>query len=473
STKLIHGGVRYLAQGNISLVYEALHERGLLLRNAPHLIHRQPFLIPCYGGWEEAKYLCGLKLYDWLSGRLSLGASRYVKKKQVLAEMPALRGHGLTGGVRYWDAQFNDARLAINLAQTAIDKGGVVLNYCPVTGLIKNKEGKLTGVQAFDTEQNKEYLFSAKTVINATGVYVDTVRQMDEPQRQSLVQVSQGIHLVVSRTFLPGNEALMIPKTTDGRVLFAVPWEEHVLIGTTDTPVPAATPEPKAMEEEVQFILETVNQYLAPAPQQKDVLSVFAGLRPLVATSGKGKQTKELSRGHTILVSPSNLITITGGKWTTYRSMAADAVNKAIETANLPARPCSTEHLKIHGAIANRTADHWSVYGSDATGIMELMEKNPGLRSRLVEALPYTAAEVVWAVHNELARTVEDVLARRLRLLFLNAGTAITAAPQVARLMRHELGKDEEWEKAQLEDFYKVAENYLPKMQATAPLTAY
>lgn len=460
STKLVHGGVRYLAQGDIRLVYDALHERGILQKNAAHLVKRQPFIIPCYSWMDKAKYLVGLKLYDWLSGRYSFGQSRFLNKKELLQKLPGLNPKNLAGGVEYYDGQFDDARLAINLAQTAAEQGAVLLNYFKVTGL-KKEDGKTAGVIAVDAETRKEYKLAAKVVINATGVFVDELLQMDTPGRRPLVRPSQGVHLVVDQSFLQSSSAVMIPKTADGRVLFAVPWHNHVLLGTTDTPLDKHSLEPEALQKEIRFILETVKQYLTRPPQEKDVLSVFAGLRPLAAPQKATSTTKEISRDHKLLVSDSGLITITGGKWTTYRKMAEETVNKAAEVGGLPSVACTTKNIGIHGCEDISPKNNWAVYGTDREKILALTKELPRLRNKLIEEHLYTEAEVVWAIRNEMARTVEDVLARRLRLLFLDAKAASLAAPSVAELMAKELGYTEDWKLAQIESFTKLAANYL------------
>lgn len=459
STKLVHGGVRYLAQGNIQLVYGALHERGLLLKNAPHIVSRRSFIIPCYSLWERVQYLSGLKIYDWMSGRLSLGSSKAVSKEEVVAALPNINPKGLQGGVRYYDGQFNDTRLLVNLAQSCIDQGATVLNYFPVSGFLK-KEGRITGVRAMDQESGVAYSLIAKTVVNATGAFVDNIIRMDEGAAAPMVTLSQGIHLVVPGSFLPGVDALMIPKTSDDRVLFAVPWENHVLLGTTDTPVQQLLLEPKALEQEIKFVLHTVRQYMTTAPTRNDVLSVFAGLRPLVAGTKK-KKTKELSRDHSLVVHDSGLITITGGKWTTYRQMAADVIDRAMQLSEKEIKPCGTDKLKIHGHTDEKAGGHLSVYGSDAKNIEDLMQQDPRLRKNIAEGFPYTVAEVLWTVRAELARTVEDVLARRLRLLFLDARKAIAAAPLVASILKTELERDEVWEKEQVDCFTNLAKAYL------------
>jgi glycerol-3-phosphate dehydrogenase len=455
STKLIHGGVRYLAQGNIRLVYEALRERGILLKNAPHLVKPQTFIIPCYNRFQKIKYWIGLKLYDWMSGRLSLGKSVSLNKKQVIERLPNIKNKGLIGGIEYYDGQFDDARLAINLAETASEYGAVVLNYFKVNSLIKNEE-KITGVTAIDIFNNKVYSLHSKIVINATGVFVDDILHLDKSSSKPLVRPSQGVHLVVNNSFLKSNDAFLIPKTSDGRVLFIVPWHQHVLLGTTDTTVDKSLLEPVALKKEIEFILENIAQYLIKPPHSKDVLSVFVGLRPL-ANSGTTNNTKEISRSHKLIVSDSGLITITGGKWTTYRKMAEDVVKRAIGVAGLEKIKCKTKGIKIHG----HTVEMISVFGSDEEKINELIQQNSSLNKLLGNQFPYKEAHVIWAVRNEMALTVEDVLARRTRILFLDAKIAIALASRIAVLMAKELNHDEPWIQSQITEFTQLAQQYV------------
>jgi glycerol-3-phosphate dehydrogenase len=457
STKLVHGGVRYLAQGDIRLVYDALRERGLLLKNAPHLVKRQPFIIPCYTLFSKLKFLVGLKLYDWLSGRFSFGKSRFLSKKETVDLLPGINSRKLVGGIEYFDGQFDDARLAINLAQTAAEHGAVLLNYFKVSGLLKNNN-KLTGVKATDVESSQEYTLQAKVIINATGVFVDDVLQMDTPGKKAMVRPSQGVHLVVNRSFLDSEKAMMIPETADGRVLFAVPWHNQLLLGTTDTPLTKHSLEPVALEKEISFILNTVKQYMNNAPKREDVLSVFAGLRPLAAPGKDTDSTKEISRDHKLVVSESGLITITGGKWTTYRKMAEETVNKAIEVGSLQSVQCNTKQIVIHGG---GDASGQTVYGSDYREIAALEKEVPRLSTKLIDSMTHTYAEVIWSIRNEMARTVEDVLARRLRVLFLNAKAAEKAAPVVAQLIAQELNYSEAWQKQQIEEFSTLSKQYL------------
>lgn len=460
STKLVHGGVRYLAQGDIALVYEALHERSLLLTNAPHLVHDQEFIIPCYSWKTKYMYLLGLKFYDLLAGKNDFRKSSFLSTAEVIKAIPGINPEGLIGGVSYSDGQFDDSRLAVNLAQTANEHGGVLLNYAKVTGLIKNGD-KVSGLRFTDLESGKEHELQASIVINATGVFVDEILKMDVPKGDPLVRPSQGAHVVLDQSFLKGNSALMIPKTSDGRVLFAVPWHGKVLVGTTDTPLDAHSAEPRPLEQEIEFILSTAGKYLTKAPTRKDVLSAFAGLRPLAAPGKDTNKTKEISRSHKLIVSKSGLITITGGKWTTYRKMAMDVVDKAIALGKLSAAACVTRTTKIHGYTPKALTGALAVYGADAEGINKLVAAQPELGQKVMEKHPYLAAEIVWVVRNEMARTVEDVLARRIRILFLNAAAAIELAPAVARIMATELKKDEQWVKKQTEAFISLANEYL------------
>ncbi len=459
STKLIHGGLRYLKQGNLSLVIEALHERGLLCRNAPHLVSHLGFLIPSYHWWEGPFYGIGVKVYDLLAGKLGLEKSVHLSKEETLARFPTLEPKDLRGGSIYFDGQFDDARLACCLAQTAANHGAVCLNYCPVTGLLK-ENGRVSGVFAQDSETGETFACRGKAVLNACGVFSDAVRRFDDPNTSPLIQPSQGIHFVVDRSYLPTDAAVIIPHTDDNRVLFFVPWHNHVLIGTTDTPVPEIQAEPRPLEEEIDFILKTTARYLTKPLERSQVLTVFAGLRPLVKAGGK-ENTAALSRDHVILVSPSGLITITGGKWTTYRKMAQDAVDKAIETAKLPNAPCRTHDLRLHGYEEGRhPVDAWLSYGSDRRLLSDLSSRNPELERPLHSRLPYTGAEIVWAARHEMARTVEDALARRTRSLFLDARAAMEIAPAAARLMAQELGFPPAWEKEQTEQFLRLAKSY-------------
>jgi glycerol-3-phosphate dehydrogenase len=457
STKLVHGGVRYLEQGNVSLVMSALKERGLLRQNAPHLVHDLAFVVPNYSWWEAPFYGIGLKLYDLLAGKYGFGASKLLSKDETLALLPGLEPEELRGGVIYYDGQFDDARLLIHLAMTAADHGATLLNYCSATSLLRDSEGYLNGVVARDEETGEEFSLPARIVVNATGVFTDSIRRMADSSVDPLLITSQGIHLVFDRSFLRGDTALMVPRTSDGRVLFVIPWHDHAVAGTTDTPVDAPSLEPRPLEEEIEFILETAGRYLSRPPTRADVLAVYVGLRPLVKGDGK---TSALSRDHVIHVDPSGLLTITGGKWTTYRHMAEDTVDHAITLGRLRDEPCPTRNLHIHGYLEVEDPDApLAVYGADAAAIRDLA-KDPQLAAQLNPALPYIAAEVVWAARNEMARSVEDVLARRTRALFLNAAAASAMAEPVARLLAQELGYDDAWIAAQIAAFRVLAKQY-------------
>jgi glycerol-3-phosphate dehydrogenase len=478
STKLVHGGVRYLQQGNVALVIDALKERGLLLSNAPHLVRNLSFVVPNYEWWEGPFYGIGLKMYDLLAGKQGFGRSRVLSRDRTLQLLPTLEPEGLVGGVIYYDGQFDDARLCVAMARTASEQGAAIVTYAPVTGLVK-EGGEVVGVRFRDADPcaagrerrgmgdgdggGGEREVRAGVVVNATGPWTDDIRRMDEPGAGRLLRHSQGVHLVLPRDFLPGESAIMVPRTDDGRVLFAIPWLDRVLIGTTDTPVEAATLEPVALDEEVDFLLEHAGRYLDRDPRREDVLSVFAGLRPLVGADDERSSTASLSRDHTLLIADSGLVTITGGKWTTYRKMAEDTVDQAATLAGLEDRPCVTRKLHLHGYHAQAARfGELEHYGSDAPDIRELIGQDPGLAEPLSEAFEIRAGEVVWAARHEMARTVEDFLARRTRALLLDARAAMAAAPRVAALMAAELGLDRAWEEEQAAAFTDTAGKYLP-----------
>lgn len=461
STKLVHGGVRYLAQGNIGLVREALHERTTLLKNAPHLAQPLPFVMPSYRWWETPFYGAGLKVYDALAGRAGLGATEFLGRGQTIACLPTVRPDGLQGGVKYWDGQFDDARLALALARTAAARGALVLNYCPVTALL-HEGGRITGVACSDAETGRAFTVRARCVVNATGVWVDRLRQEDAQASgrdvQPIVAPSQGVHVAVDREFLPGQHALMVPKTADGRVLFGVPWMGKVILGTTDTPRGDLPLEPRPFREELAFILGEAARYLVRAPQPRDIRSLWVGLRPLVKPQREeGEKTKSISREHTVLVSRSGLVTVTGGKWTTYRAMAEDALEKCFDAGLLPRVAAGvTADLKLVAAPAAATAVPIShapgahLYGTEAAQLAAL----PGAERHLGGGL--TEAMVRFAARHEFARTVEDVLARRIRLLFLDAALAGGLADEVASLLREETGVD-----PQAPAFRELAASYL------------
>jgi glycerol-3-phosphate dehydrogenase len=459
STKLVHGGVRYLRQGNVALVLEALRERGLLRQNAPHLVKNQSFVVPNYDWWEGPFYGIGLKIYDKLAGDLGLGPSKHLSKEETLEHIPTLEPEDLNGGIIYHDAQFDDARLAINLMQTIFDHDGVALNYMKVTDLLK-ANGLISGVKVEDQEGKHKMEIQGRVVINATGMFTDQIRKMDNSENQSIMQASQGVHIVLDKSFQPGESAIMVPRTDDGRVLFAVPWHECIIVGTTDTPLDEPSLEPRATEEEVEFLLTHAARYLTKDPKPKDVLSVFAGIRPLVSRGGSNN-TASISRDHTLLIDPSGLVTITGGKWTTYRKMAEDTVNEAAVIAGLDERESVTENLRLHGWLKNsEAAEPFELYGSDAPHLKKIAQKQEDWNQLLHSNLPYTPAEIVWAARKEMARTVEDVLARRTRALLLDARASIEMAEPVAELLANELNYDEQWKQQQIKEYTELARGY-------------
>jgi glycerol-3-phosphate dehydrogenase len=470
STKLVHGGVRYMAQGNISLVYEGLKERGLMLKNAPHLVRNQKFIIPAYSLWDILIYTIGLNLYDLLSGKLGFGRSRLMSGKETIQALPELNKNGLKGGVLYHDGQFDDTRMLVSLAFTCSDHGGSVINYMKVDGLIK-ENNRVTGLKVTDLEGHSDYFVRAKTIINAAGVFADEIIQLDTPGTDRQIRPSQGIHIVLDRDFLKSDYALMVPGTSDGRVMFAVPWYNRVVIGTTDTPVDQISLEPKALREEIKFILETTGQYLDKQPSEEDILCIFAGLRPLAAPQGKGKRTRDISRRHKVTISSSGLITIVGGKWTSYRKMAEDAVNEAIKTGQLPLRKCITSCLQIHGYDDHILAgsNPCSPYGADLSQVEKIESESEEFKGFISERLQIKKSQIIWAVREEMARTVEDALARRTRALFLDARESMNIAPETARIMAKELGRGEEWISSQLREYTKLAEGYLVKEMSQMP----
>jgi glycerol-3-phosphate dehydrogenase len=462
STKLVHGGVRYLQQGNVSLVMEALRERGRLLQNAPHLVSDLAVVVPNYEWWEAPFYGVGMKVYDVMAGRYRFGRSKNLSVEETTAQLPNIEREGLRGGVLYHDGQFDDARLLVNLAQTAFEQGATIINYAKVNDLVKDSAGFLTGVRVVDQENGEEFQATARVVINATGPFCDEIRRLDSPTASAVIQPSQGVHITIDRSFLAGDTAIMVPRTTDGRVMFALPWHDHVIVGTTDTPLDRVSLEPRPTAEEVDFILETTVQYLVRDPTREDVLSAFAGIRPLVR-AGEVDNTAALSREHSIEISASGLLTIAGGKWTTYRNMAEDCVDHAITVGDLVDRPCVTKSLRIHGHLRDAERfDELAWYGSDAMAVRTLIESEDRFGERLHPALPYRAGEVIWSARSEMARTVDDYLSRRSRATFLNARAAMEMAPTVAQLLAEALGRDNRWVQSQVRDYRQIASGYVP-----------
>jgi glycerol-3-phosphate dehydrogenase len=461
STKLVHGGVRYLEQGNVPLVMEALKERGMLKENAPHLVKELPFVVPNYEWWEAPFYGVGLRLYDLLAGKYGFGPSRNLSKEETLEKIPTLQPEGLRGGVIYYDGQFDDSRLLVQMAMTAVEQGAAVVNYCGAKSLRTDASGRVSSVVVEDRESGNEFEVEGRVIINATGPFSDTVRQLADAKAPGMVAPSQGVHIVLNKSFVPAENSIMVPHTSDGRVMFAIPWHGHTVVGTTDTAVTEIPAEPVPMEQEIEFILQTASLYLENKPKRSDILSVWAGIRPLVRAPGAAS-TSALSRDHSIHIDPNGLITIAGGKWTTYRKMAEDCVDQAALIGGLDERECVTKRLRIHGYHHQASRfGHMQVFGGDAVAIQDMIRVHPERGKRLHDALPYTEAEVIWAARWEMARTVEDVLARRTRALFLNAGAATAMAPRVAELLAAELGKDVGWQKSQVDGFRALAQGYL------------
>lgn len=461
STKLVHGGVRYMAQGDLLLVMEALHERGIMLKNAPHLTFNQEFVIPVYTIWDAIMYTVGLKFYDLLAGRLSMGKSYFINSKKTLSRLPQLRKRDLKGGIVYHDGQFDDSRMAIALAQSCIERGGLVLNYFKVTGLLKNDKGKITGVRAVNETSGEEFNLNANLVINATGVFADSIAGMDNPASKPTIKPSQGVHIVLDKSFLQSDSAIMIPKTDDGRVLFAIPWYNEVVVGTTDTPVDKISLEPVALEKEISFILQTAAKYLVKPPRREDILCIYAGLRPLAADPDNPASTKEVSRRHRITLSPSGLLSIIGGKWTTYRRMAEETIEKAIKAGFLEKRKCITANLKLTTLPENNNSGRLHIYGENSSEIEKLILEDPESAKLLDPRLPYSRAEIIWICRNEMPVNIEDILSRRTRALLLNVKASAAIANEVAQLMANEFGYDMKWQTEQIDSYNKLIDNYL------------
>ncbi|GAA4850149.1 glycerol-3-phosphate dehydrogenase/oxidase [Algivirga pacifica] len=462
STKLVHGGVRYLEQGDILMVKEALYERGVLMENAPHLVQNRKFVVPAFDWWETPYYTAGLKIYDMMAGKLGLGPSESISREETIKALPNINQEGLNGGVTYYDGQFDDARLAITLAQSIADYGGTLLNYAKVTQLHKNEDEQIAGVQVEDLINEEPIKIKAKAVVNATGVFVDGIRSMDKARAPQSIQPSQGVHIVLDRSFMQGDTALMIPRTEDKRVLFAVPWHDVIILGTTDTPVDSPTLEPVALSTEVDFILKTAARYLSKAPTRDDIKSVFAGLRPLAKPDASDtKSTKGMSRSHQVIISDTGLISVIGGKWTTYRKMGEDVVNLYEEHLKLSSQPCLTESTLLHGYQKEVDFDDpLSVYGNDKGKLLQLIEREPALGEKIHADLPYLKVQILWGVLFEMAQTVEDILSRRTRALLLDAKASVEAAPMVSEWMAEILGKSTEWQLNQLSEFTQLSDSY-------------
>lgn len=460
STKLVHGGVRYLAQGNIKLVIEALKERGRLLKNAPHITSVQSFVLPVYSYWDKWFYGIGLKMYEWLSGKWSLGKTTIHSKNETLKLLPSIHNQNLKGSIQYYDGQFDDARLCVDIALTSVKHGATVLNYFKVEEFIK-EGNKIVSLIAKDTISQIKYTIRSKAFINATGVFSDELMRQDDAHHKNIITASQGIHLVIDKKYYSGNNALLIPKTTDGRVLFAVPWHNKVIVGTTDTEVIKILDEPKATNEEIDFVITNFNQYAKNRIAKNNIESVFVGLRPLVSSASK-KKSAFISREHSIFISSSGLVTIAGGKWTTYRKIAKDAVDNAIFVSGLERKECVTKNLKIGvWNLPIETDNPFHIYGDNKIEIEKIISKNIVWKEKIHPDFPYTNAEIIWVIRNEMALTLEDVLARRTRMLFLNTKATMAIAHQVAKIMATELQQNEKWINNQLQEFNSTTQSYL------------
>jgi glycerol-3-phosphate dehydrogenase len=460
STKLVHGGVRYMAQGDILLVIEALHERGLMLKNAPHLTANQEFVIPAYTLWDVFLYTVGLKFYDLLAGRLSMGKSYFINRSKALGRLPLLKPDGLKGGIVYHDGQFDDSRMAVTLAMACVENGGIVLNYFRVNSLLKNEKNKISGVLAKDLESGKEFTIQGKLVINATGIFADEIHRMDDPASKPTIRPSQGVHVVLDSSFLQSSSAIMIPKTDDGRVLFAIPWYGKVVVGTTDTPLDTIILEPKALDQEIDFILRTAGKYLTKPPKREDAKCIYAGLRPLAANPDNPEATREVSRRHKITLSRSGLLSIIGGKWTSYRRMAEETIDKGIKAGIIEERKCITRNFSFYSNSNPLESDRLKIYGNQASEVEKMIKEQHDLGELIHQKLPYTKAEIIWICRNEMPRTLEDMLARRTRALFLDARASAEAGPVVAELMAKELGFSKPWQDSEISRFNNLVMNY-------------
>ncbi len=462
STKLVHGGVRYLQKGDVMLVLEALRERGRMKANAPHLVKDQAFVISNYRYWDNFLYFCGLTFYDMLSFGFGYGRSKYISAKKVMKYIPTSVEKGLKGGVVYHDGQFDDSRMAINLAQTCVENGGTVVNHASVTGILHDEAGKVAGVKFVDNLTGKEYTLKARSVVKRRRLLRRRHHAHGQPRAPQDGHPEPGRahrtghEIPAERLRHHGSQDLRRPRAVRRALARQGRGRHH------RHRAPDPEEEPRPLKEEIDFILGTAGLYMNPAPTYKDILSVFAGQRPLAAPKKEGKNTKEISRSHKVITSDNGLVTITGGKWTSYRLMAEDTVDKAIEVCGLPKRKCVTQKFHIHGYRKNPDlTDHMYVYGSDEPKILQLIEQEPALGEKLSEKFGYTLAEVVWAVREEMAITLEDVLSRRVRLLFVDAREAIAAAPKAAAIMARELGRDQAWIDEQVKNFTDVAKNYI------------
>jgi glycerol-3-phosphate dehydrogenase len=458
STKLLHGGVRYLAQLHFNLVKDSLREKERLYNNAPHLTKDCEFIIPCYKYFDMLFYRAGLFLYDVLAGFPKGHTSGFLSKAALIKKYPNIKQQGLVGGIVYHDGIFDDARLALSLSRSIIALKSFAINYCEAIDFIK-ENGKIVGVVVKDRLSGEEFTVSSSCVLNATGIFSDEIRNIDQPNSPAIVQQAQGVHIVVDKKHFNSAESLLIPKTDDGRVLFTVPWHGEVLVGTTDTKVEESKIEPVAFKEEINFIIGNINKYLEKPITEKDILSIYAGIRPLIKQDSSN--TSAISREEKMVLSQSNLVSVIGGKWTSYRRMSEKVVDFLIANKLVKAGKSNTANLQLHGFLKREYVeildDHIRQYGSD----LKILKTLEGNEEKIHPKMPFTKAQVLYALRYEQAQTVDDVLARRTRALFLNAKYAKEAAQTVAEIMAKELGKNQAWIKEQVAYFEDVAKNYI------------
>lgn len=459
STKLVHGGIRYLANFDFALVKEGLEERYYFLNNAPHVAKKQSYLIPFHGFFEKVKYSLGIALYDKFAKNKKIGKSRFLSKKQMLSQAPQINLRGLSGGAIYYDGVFDDTRMLVTLLRTFEEQGGVAFNYHPVTDFTY-QGNRINGVKVLNSLQDQQLEFSAKVVINATGTLTDILLNKAEPQLQhKTISVAQGTHLVFDKAIFNSPHCLVIPETSDGRILFVSPWHDKIIVGTTDVPIEQPSIEPVAQPAEIAFILETLNRYTAKPVTKEQVRSVFCGQRPLVCDPTE-KATKKISRKHEILETANGLISIVGGKWTIYRRMGEDTINYAVQRNYLPASQSVTQNFKLFGYSTSVLESVLSVYGSQADAILTIQKQTANF-AKIHPDLPYLQAEVIYQVREEHAKTVEDVLARRTHAVLLDAKAARQSAKLVAQLMATELDCDEVWVERQVQAFENFITAYI------------
>lgn len=447
--------------GEVGLALESLAEREVLCRIAPHLVRPLEYVLPVYSNWKKFYYSSGLLLYDCLAKHDYYPRSRVLSREQTLMRLPQLAENGLKGAASFWDGQFEDSRFAVALLRTALSKGAALLNYAEVFRFEKDGQGRLKRLYFRDLETGEESGVSAKCFVNASGAWGDLLRKLDEEESQKICAPTQGAHLVFPATVLNSNSAILVPETSDGRIMYAMPYKGGTLIGTTVTPAGSPTVAPKAFPEEIDFILETASPYFKQELKREQILCAYAGLRPLYKPAG-GKQAKQLGRDFKIEVSSSGMLTIIGGKWTIYRKMAESCVSKIATLAELPPRECLTKTLALQGAASpTELKPEYRSFGADAAEIKQL-EQGESLAELIHPEYGYSKAMVVYACRAEMARTVEDVLARRLGLLYQNAKAAQQAAPLVAELLARERGLPQQWRETQVQEFFKASCNCLP-----------